>query len=371
MLNVVKKVLFWSHLVSGLIAGVVIFVLALSGALLTYERQILEWDEVRHTLVTPQPAQKASKTALLQKLSSLAPDEHHIFMRFVNREGAAVPVWAGSNAFLLDPHTGEVIRDGPGALAIAFYVVKNIHRWLAFSGDYQEFGKSVTAYANLVFIFLLFSGLYLWFPRKFTRRGLKQQLLLGSKYANKHSKYRRWHFVFGFWSLIPLIVIATSATIFHFKWANEFVYAFYGESVPQRETHEELTHFNTRSIDVDALFDVATQHAKDNGAEDWYSMWLELGEVDNEARFFIDKTIGHQHDQAYSLFVDTRTHEVLRAKFQGDWSKGDQAWDVVRFLHTGEYFGIVGQTIAGVVSLFCCLLIYTGWLLAWKRLKRA
>ncbi|MGY0626884.1 MAG: PepSY-associated TM helix domain-containing protein, partial [Paraglaciecola chathamensis] len=34
----------------------------------------------------------------------------------------------------------------------------------------------------------------------------------------------------------------------------------------------------------------------------------------------------------------------------------------------GEYFGVIGQTIAGLVSLIACILVYTGMLLAWRRL---
>ena len=51
-----------------------------------------------------------------------------------------------------------------------------------------------------------------------------------------------------------------------------------------------------------------------------------------------------------------------------DWSAGGQAWGTARFLHTGEYFGVVGQTVAGVVSLLACVLVYTGIVLAWRRL---
>jgi uncharacterized iron-regulated membrane protein len=37
-------------------------------------------------------------------------------------------------------------------------------------------------------------------------------------------------------------------------------------------------------------------------------------------------------------------------------------------LHTGEALGIVGQTIAGLVSLTSILIVWTGLALAWRRL---
>jgi uncharacterized iron-regulated membrane protein len=41
----------------------------------------------------------------------------------------------------------------------------------------------------------------------------------------------------------------------------------------------------------------------------------------------------------------------------------------MRFAHTGEVAGIVGQTIAGVASLGGCFLVYTGLALALRRFR--
>jgi|GEM_PF-2469048 len=49
----IRKGLFWLHLIAGVAAGVVILVMSVTGVLLTYERQILAWEDhayfaVRH-----------------------------------------------------------------------------------------------------------------------------------------------------------------------------------------------------------------------------------------------------------------------------------------------------------------------------------
>ena len=41
----IRKIFFWSHLIVGLVASVVVFVLCLSGALLAFERPSLDWAE--------------------------------------------------------------------------------------------------------------------------------------------------------------------------------------------------------------------------------------------------------------------------------------------------------------------------------------
>ena len=43
-----RKILFWCHLAAGATAGAVILIMSVTGALLTYERQISWWADTRH-----------------------------------------------------------------------------------------------------------------------------------------------------------------------------------------------------------------------------------------------------------------------------------------------------------------------------------
>jgi uncharacterized iron-regulated membrane protein len=135
-------------------------------------------------------------------------------------------------------------------------------------------------------------------------------------------------------------VIAVTATLFHFDWANKALYGFYGETVPVPEKHEPVTSLAQGQIAYEKLFERAKHHAK-------------------------------EQELAYSLFFDSRTGQVADVLRKEDWSMGDQAWGTARFLHTGEYFGIVGQTLAGLASLLACILVYTGFVLGLRRIRRA
>ena len=399
----IKKWVFWTHLIAGLIAGIFVLCMSFTGVLLTYERQIVEFSERLHDVEPAKLSTHVGEAAVQHEgegigehtetqahsavsaristararistdevvtiLQALKPNEPHIYVRLVNQEGAAIPAWAGRHSFLLHPYTGEVLREGEGMVGKFFHLVTDFHRYLSLAGDYRVVGKNITAYANLVFLFLIVSGLYLWLPKRLNLRALKQQFLLPKTYQNSHHRNRQWHVVFGIWCLIPLFVIALTATIFHFDWANKAIYGAFGESVPAREQHEEITSLAADVVPYETLFNSAQHHANANGYADWYSMWMEIGEDIQEARFFIDKSIGHRQELAYSLFFDTQTGEVTKVLRKQDWSPGGQAWGTARFLHTGEYFGVVGQTVAGVVSLLACVLVYTGIVLAWRRL---
>ena len=53
-----RKVLFWCHLAAGVTAGVVILIMSVTGALLTYEKQIIAWADTRHYAVAPPSAER-------------------------------------------------------------------------------------------------------------------------------------------------------------------------------------------------------------------------------------------------------------------------------------------------------------------------
>ncbi len=40
----------------------------------------------------------------------------------------------------------------------------------------------------------------------------------------------------------------------------------------------------------------------------------------------------------------------------------------MRFVHTGEVYGLIGQTLAGLASLAAALSVYTGLALSYRRL---
>src|SRR5262245_44322960 len=70
-----RKVLFWSHLAVGVVAGLVILIMSVTGVLLTYERQITYWADTRnYQIAPPSPdATRLSIDALLAKTRESQP----------------------------------------------------------------------------------------------------------------------------------------------------------------------------------------------------------------------------------------------------------------------------------------------------------
>lgn len=368
-----RSTIFWTHLVAGVVAGLVILVMSVTGVLLTYERQLVEWAEQRYAVPPGGDQAPLSADEVLGIFRGLHPDEQEFEIRFVNRPGAAITVWAGhDHGYLVNPYTGETLRRGIGATAEFFHVVTDIHRWLAIEGEGFDAARATTAYSNLAFLLLLVTGTYLWLPRVWKWQILKTKMFFNPRVNNSKARDFNWHHVFSFWALVPLVFTVLSATVFYFSWANAAVYGAFGEQVPDRSGGEHaplLAEPVQNALTQQELLQLAIRHANGNGASDWYSIWMKPGVTAGAAAdFYIDRSIGRRPALAYELLLDGSDGTVLEFKRLTDYSPGDQARDFVRFVHTGEVFGFTGQTIAGLASLAACLLVYTGLALAWRRL---
>ena len=127
-------------------------------------------------------------------------------------------------------HTGDTETEG------FFDKRMYVHRWFALSGDSRATGRAITGFANLMFLFLLISGIYLWVPKVCNRVILKSRMFFNPKVRNGKARDFNGHHVFAFWSFIPLFFIITTAAVCYYPWANKLVYGVYGEEVQSRRS---------------------------------------------------------------------------------------------------------------------------------------
>ena len=102
----------------------------------------------------------------------------------------------------------------------------------------------------------------------------------------------------------------------------------------------------------------------------WQSISLRLPAApDAPWSFSVDTSAGARRpDRRAQITFDRGTGELKRVETYQDQSPGRRAMGWLRFIHTGEAFGLVGQTVAGLVSAGGAVLVYTGLALALRRL---
>ena len=85
----------------------------------------------------------------------------------------------------------------------------------------------------MIFLFIVVTGFYLWFPRKWTWAQVRSVVLFNGKATGKARDFN-WHNVIGVWSSVPLFIVVLTCMPISFPWANAMVYRVVGEEPPRR-----------------------------------------------------------------------------------------------------------------------------------------
>lgn len=365
-----KRIVFWSHLIVGLCVGFVVFSLSLTGTLLTYERQIVAWAE--DSAISAPPGQtRLSADELAQKALESGANP-----------GAALIISKGENTavrvsldrrqtLLLDPYSGNALKDAGASVKAFFSQVTALHRWFALSGDSRDTARAITGAANLGFLFLLVSGLYLWWPRAWKWNIVKTKLLFRRNLPTSKARDYNWHHVFGIWALVPLLAVVVSGVVISYPWASNLVYQVYGETPPARggppQSGAQPTNASgtvTNPVSLQSILENA-----ETQTSDWRTISLALPAPSAPMLdVTVDRGNGVQNNLKTTYTYSRETGEALNESGPAASTPGQRARGFLRFLHTGEIYGVVGQTLAGLGSLAALFLVYTGFALAYRRL---
>ncbi len=228
-----RRILFWAHLSSAIAAGLFIFVMSATGVLLTYEHQMVDSAARRNHIAPAGNIRPLDADQLAQIAQQASPAGGRPSLVFDADPTAPVTVSRGRDgSLLLNPVDGSVIQDASAGQREFFRVVENWHRRLA--GEGTSTRAKLIDYGNLLFLFIIVSGIYIWLPQVWRWRNLRFLMFFQTKYVNAKARDFNWHHVFSFWMMIPLFVISLSGVVMSFDWANRMVYAAYGEEAPQR-----------------------------------------------------------------------------------------------------------------------------------------
>lgn len=363
-----RTVLFWIHLVAGVVAGAVILLMSVTGVALTYEKQMLEWADARaHAWVPPSNgARPLPPETLLAAVVAARPGAAPTGV--TRRADPRAPVTVtleGNRALLVHPYTGAVLGEPAPGLRAFFRATTNWHRWLALEGVSRATGRLVTGVANLLFLFIVVSGIYLWVPRLWTRLQFMQVLWFRRGLPGKARDFN-WHNVIGIWSALPLAVVVAGAVPISFPWASNLVYRIVGDTPPPARPATPPATAPTGPLSFAGLD--AAWAAADAMVPDWRVMSTRLSRpAEAPLTLTIDRGYGGQPQKRGTLSVDRATGAVTSWETFDQLSPGRRARSWLRFAHTGEYYGLAGQTVAGLVSAGGAVLVYTGLALAWRR----
>ena len=360
-----RTALFWLHLTGGVAAGLAILSLAVSGALLGFERQLL-------AAASTLPPKQGSRIPLEQGLPKLvqAHAQAETLRITLARDGvqpARVQEGRGPATFV-DTRLGMAIEDPAPRLRAALASLRAYHRWLTLSGVQRDQARGFLGAANLVFLGLILTGAVLWWPRILRWPWLRQQLTWRPAPPTAKARDLRLHHIIGAWAFLPLLIICASGTVFYYRWANDAVYSLAGETAPVRAPAPDPSgHALTPGSVAERFSALPLEALIESAVPGWTQLTVTLGgEASEPLRFSVDKSAGGQ-PQAVTTVTVFEDGRVETASF-ATLSDGQRARRLLRFLHTGEALGIGGQVIATGASIGAAIMVWSGLALSTRRL---
>ena len=370
-----RRAIFWVHLAVGVTAGIVILMLAATGVLLTYEAQLDRW--ALRGYRAPPPAPDAAPLGLDELIARTAGRRPARLVTSVAlqrdpREPAVVRLDDGSTAHV-DRFTGALLGDGNTRTRRFLRSVLDWHRWFALEGEYRIIGRTITATANLGFLFLLVSGVYLWWPSSRSRAAWRHALWFRRGISGRARDFN-WHNVIGFWSAVPLAVIVASGVTISYQWAADLIHRLAGDSPPFQQSPRPwesdagggpsvTPNPATPRVELQAL---AAKAVADTPG--WRTITISVPESTNDPVVVaVDRGTGRQPSRREDLLFDRATGELVARAGYPTFSPGFKIRRWLRFAHTGEVYGVVGQSMAGLVSLGVAVMVWTGLAMSWRR----
>lgn len=361
-----KKNIGLLHLWLGLGSGLIVFIAALTGSILVFEKEI---DKAIHPEYYTVAAIGTTKktidycTDILEKQYSIKKITRIYTYNDPSRTMQILGKDSDKKArfFSIDPYTGKVLATTPQEKRFFVFVLK-IHRQLLLG----ETGKIIMVTSCLIFVFMLISGLVLWWPKKI--KNLKQRLTVKWNASFKRVNWD-FHSTFGFYSFLILLLISLTGLNFAFSWFQNGVY-FVADGTTKKtsakvknptKTDPKLNHtafYQSIYNKADSIFPY-TGNIQIRMPVDSINSILVLKEYSEIA-------IPNQSSAAY---FDKYTAEEIEARPYENFSNGDKIRRLNYPIHTGSIYGLPTKILAFLVSLFALTLPITG-LLIWLGKKK-
>jgi sulfite reductase (NADPH) flavoprotein alpha-component len=250
------KLWFQTHWLLGITAGTVLALMGVTGAVLSFERELLLWLNPDVMTVTPRAEGPLPLHELLARVQTAYPDKRLLSIELSAEPRTAVRVGFATAASVqnsqgganveggqrrregaagggrrserryVDPYTGAVLGEPRGQEF--FRLTMEIHRWLAAGAV----GKAVTGVSTLALVVLCLSGLYLRWPQQVGdwRAWLKFDFMVtGRRFL------RRLHAVAGTWVLLLYLLAGLTGLYWSYEWYRNGLLALTGAPPPNRE----------------------------------------------------------------------------------------------------------------------------------------
>lgn len=366
-----RQIISWLHLYLGLASGLIVFIVAITGCIYVFQRDIYEF--VNHDKVFIQHVENHKQVPLIELKKTAESAIKGKKITFITTYTEPNRTWefvsyksSNPDAFfyfdtidyylsiLINPYTGHIVSISDKKYDF-FTIIKFIHWNLLIN---HPIGRQVVGASTLTFIILLVTGVILWLPRKLKWQSFKQRLTI--KYKAKFKRLNHdLHNVLGFYSLVISLIIALTGIVWTYPWMKTVV-NFVTVEKTRPHVMRYISH-NGNNLPINNALKTISAYTQ-----------TQLTRVKRLNYNLANTITGVIYVSTYpcndcyygsdDLIFDQYSGELLNTKSHNDKNRAEKLLDANYDVHTGAILGFTGKIIAVIISLIIASLPITGFI---------
>ncbi|CAL1519508.1 PepSY-associated TM helix domain-containing protein [Chitinophaga sp. MM2321] len=368
----------WLHLWLGLVSGIVVVIVCLTGCIWVFNEEITGWMEP-HTFIAKQDKAIISPSQIIAIAGKEYPGKQVGYVLY--REGKVIEAniggRRGGSTLKLNPYTGEVISkvDRKEGEVSFFRWVLNGHRflWMPF-----KIGRPIVNYSTLIFVITLISGMVLWWPKKWNKNTRNQSFKIKWGASFKRVNYDL-HNVFGFYTLLLLFAIGITGMVWGIEWFSKGLYwvTAGGKQLPaMTEVKSDSLQAPNRKHTLAESMDITWHKVAANNATatGFYMGFPDTARLQSTISIIVYPSKGQYYNNKRYVFDQHTLAELKGNKLYAEsFEEGTFATKLRRMnydIHVGSILGLPGKFLAFFASLIGATLPVTGFLIWWGKKKK-
>ena len=377
----IKAVLRQVHSIAGLALALLLSLIALTGAIISFEDEIVDHLNAGIMQVLPRSTPALMPDELVARLKAAQDFGKVSAVTLSSDPAAAVHVRFGRDeqggrpaSLYLDPYDARVLGSPRGEEFFA--TVRRLHRWLLIPGDAKGWGRQVTGVAALGLIVMLVSGLVLRWPR---RAGSVKMWLKPNLGLSGRGLHRTLHAVIGTWVLLIYPVRTLTGLWDSFDWYKAGVAwllsrphvaaAKMQPKMPAKAPRVAAVSEPARPIGFDQAWTTFQREEGDRFSRALLTLPAGPGTAIRIRSWGKDSTLEATRDE---FRVDAATGQLVAADRYADKTFGEKIIAAVYDIHRGAILGWPGKLAFMIAAALMPLFAITGLLLylSRRRLRR-
>ncbi len=377
----------WSaklHLWLGLSVGIIVFIVSLTGTLYVFKDEIQNSLRQEAIYVKKAAAESISVHVLKEKISlelhekfplnsveiPLDKNKSYRFLYYEkNKKGWNYFEEVKINKLVyVDQYTGKILAVYDEKYNF-FNILKYIHWSLLLN---SEWGKYVVGIPTVLFIFMLITGIVLWWPKnKKARKGR-----FWFSWENVKTWKRRnydLHNILGFYASFIALLMSITGIYFAYPYVKNVIHFTLSGSADLPKD-KEIKSPDSLMLKNSSVYDLTAAQTRKLYAES-ASFRIPLSGKNKKGKDLknIPVTVygeeGRFSDRS-TLVFDKYSGKLLAEKPHQKLSNAEKYANANYDIHTGSYFGLFGKIIWFITGLICTSLPVTGFLVWWGKQKK-